>query len=688
MSGHRFTHKKRRAQIAPAELTEDSSEVDVMAQELTQLRLFRDTLLTPLAVTGTFNLQLDAEKQRLARQLWSGDYLESMAVLRESNPALVSVLRAQISSSHDRRATQQHLAVKERLVDGVLLCLARAQSMFNMPLVTAALSVLAEANQVPREFWLAMRAFFHGAVAVQSWVDGVLNVARDLRPPPEYEPLEGVAVGVFDNLSMRMNYGSYMREGGGGELKHMTNWFHCQLPRHLAPPTFDADAIFTQPNGMFARRSLSQFCRSFYWDSQEVAACRSNRWTKWLGAIRNGRHLQRPAVRPSWRPHKIYHPPIFDRLQSSYEDVRFELNKMRNAFPNMRFLFAAGDGLSLMRMNHLLASDADTYIHSSPAIIPIQGEHPHGLFHAMHCQWRLYRPFIMKCAKVVGNEQVKPDPGVSDLNVTRFFFLDVLTRAAGEYLNELVAGDPAADDPDDPSLFLPKAEPNVNFDWLCHFLHDAAFFILEFLESVRGFRSHEIDVLWREFFASAHTDTAHKTQYVGMAILRVFWGQALTPELDQLYHRIRSIPSGDHDGCGVGWDWAIEGLNGAIKSHVDMHVSEEQITKFVSNWALLEAVQREMRQVLYANRAERDWRGRDVDEDVRKLKEFFRTAIGSTWAEATRPTEVRKVTDGPDRQIRPWKEIERVMARRGTDAPHAYIRKYVVDMTLFYPWLP
>ena len=65
MSGHRFTHKKRRAQIAPAELTEDSSEVDVMAQELTQLRLFRDALLTPLAVTGTFNLQLDAEKQRL-----------------------------------------------------------------------------------------------------------------------------------------------------------------------------------------------------------------------------------------------------------------------------------------------------------------------------------------------------------------------------------------------------------------------------------------------------------------------------------------------------------------------------------------------------------------------------------------------------------------------------------------------
>ena len=100
-------------------------------------------------------------------------------------------------------------------------------------------------------------------------------------------------------------------------------------------------------------------------------------------------------------------------------------------------------------------------------------------------------------------------------------------------------------------------------------MHDAAFLVLEFLDSVRGFDSRKLDVLWREFFASAHTGTAHKTQYVGMAILRAFWGQALEPDLDALYHAMRCIPSGTHDGCGVGWDWACELLNGAIKSHVD-----------------------------------------------------------------------------------------------------------------------
>ena len=185
----------------------------------------------------------------------------------------------------------------------------------------------------------------------------------------------------------------------------------------------------------------------------------------------------------------------------------------------------------------------------------------------MHCQWRLFRPFIMKCAKVLGNDQIKEDPGVSDFNVHRFFLLNIVTPAAGEYLLEL-AQTPGGEDLDDASMIMAKAEANVNFDWLCHFLHDCAFFVLDFLQSVRGNDSAKLDVLWREFFSAAHTDTANKTQYVGMSIMRVFWGMGMVPELDALYHAIRTIPSGEHDGCGVGWDWMIEALNGAIKAHV------------------------------------------------------------------------------------------------------------------------
>ena len=610
MSAAGFTHRKRRAKVEPVA----ESEVDDVTAELQQLRLFRDQLMQPLETAGGFDLQRHSEKERLARQLWSGDFLQCMGELREANPALITVLSQQISNSYDRRASAEQLAKKDRRIDGVLISLSRAQSKFNMTAITAALSVLAEANQVPREFWLATCHFFAGPLATEAWTADLLNVARTLRPPPPYVQLEGVAAGAFDNLSMRMNYGSYVREGGGGELKHMTNWFYTTLPRNLAPATFDADAVFRR--GMFREdRSLSTFCRSFYLSHPDIAASRAGRWPKWLGRIKDGSLLHRPRVPPTWRPHKVYQPPIFDRLQSSYDDVREELNIMRAAFPTasfptLRFLFVGGDGLSLMRMNHLLASEPDVYLHSTPAIIPVQGEHPHGLFHGLHCQWRLFRPFIMKCAAVVGNEQVKEDRTVSDFNVSRFFFVDILTRACGEYLIELAGDNPAADW-DDPDLFIAKVEGNVNFEWLVHFLHDAAFWVVEFLDSVRGFDSRKIDVLWREFFASAHTGSAHKTQYVGMAILRAFWGQALESDLDELYHAMRCVPSGTHDGCGVGWDWVCELLNGAIKSHVDMHVSEEQIRKFISNWALLETVQRHLRDVLYANRAERYWRGRN-----------------------------------------------------------------------------
>ena len=209
--------------MAPAEAYSLEDVVDPITEELQALRLFRDDLLKPMDGTGTFNLMHGAEKVALAKRLWSGGYMESLVDLRENNASLVEVLHAQIANQHDRRATAQQLETKRRLVDGVLLCVSRAQSKFNMPLVTAALSVLAETNQVPREFWLAIRAFFHGPVAVEAWVDGLLTLARDLRPPPDYEKLPGVAIGVFDNLFMQWNYGSHMREGGGGERKDMTN---------------------------------------------------------------------------------------------------------------------------------------------------------------------------------------------------------------------------------------------------------------------------------------------------------------------------------------------------------------------------------------------------------------------------------------------------------------------------------
>ena len=305
----------------------------------------------------------------------------------------------------------------------------------------------------------------------------------------------------------------------------------------------------------------------------------------------------------------------------------------------------------------------------------------------MHCEWRLHRQFIMWCATEVRNSQVIEDPNVSVFNTHRFFFLNVLTRACAEYIN-FIAQTPGAPSLDDPVGFLAQAEANIDFAWVCHFLHDAGFFVLDFLQAVRGNESAKLDLLWREFFASAHSGTANNTQYVPMSIMRVFWGMALTPELSALYHKIRTLPNNKGNGSGVGWDMAIEMLNAAIKAHVEHRVSETQITQFVQSWALLECVQERMQNFLHPGHDPSARHMIDATPDVNKLVAKFKSVIGITWAAAIAPNVNSHVTQGPQRASRPWVEVRNVMARTGPDEPAAYVVSQVAPLTPFSAWLP
>ena len=121
-----------------------------------------------------------------------------------------------------------------------------------------------------------------------------------------------------------------------------------------------------------------------------------------------------------------------------------------------------------------------------------------------------------------------------------------------------------------------------------------------------------------------------------MSIMRVFRGMAMTPDLNELYHNVRTLPAGQYDGSGVGYDMKIENFNLAIKTHVDMHVSEPQLVNFSQDWASIESVQKAMRARMYSKREARHWRGRDARADIEQLKKHFRYKIGSTWALATR----------------------------------------------------
>ena len=55
-------------------------------------------------------------------------------------------------------------------------------------------------------------------------------------------------------------------------------------------------------------------------------------------------------------------------------------------------LMIGGDGLSYMRLIHRLAQDPRRYLETTPIVVPRMGENPHGLFHFMHGDWRIWAP--------------------------------------------------------------------------------------------------------------------------------------------------------------------------------------------------------------------------------------------------------------------------------------------------------
>ena len=119
--------------------------------------------------------------------------------------------------------------------------------------------------------------------------------------------------------------------------------------------------------------NMPAFCRLFFSDHDDILSNQRVRWQSFLKAARNGRLLSRPTTEPTWRPYKVYRPPIIGHLQSSYDDVEHEMNIMRAEHLSDWILFVAGDGLAITRVNHLLAFKPELYLDSNPAMIPIQG---------------------------------------------------------------------------------------------------------------------------------------------------------------------------------------------------------------------------------------------------------------------------------------------------------------------------
>ena len=231
---------RKRSSRAPVE-----ADVVVVQQqmEIAALRGHLDTLHAPLVINcpGVFNMDLGEHKRLLGDALWKGQFRASMEGLRAANPALVAVLTAQIKNNYHPkpRLREQAAATKRLQVDGILANLLRTRSQKAVTTVSASLTVLAEANCVSEEFRSATTCFFKGAFLSERWVGSFMPLARTLRPPPPSGSVPGVALVVFDNLTIKCNYGSYFKDGETGIKLDMTNWMWTPIPPSLAP-TFDA----------------------------------------------------------------------------------------------------------------------------------------------------------------------------------------------------------------------------------------------------------------------------------------------------------------------------------------------------------------------------------------------------------------------------------------------------------------
>eukprot|EP00965_Chrysotila_dentata_P210281 6185805-Pleurochrysis_carterae.AAC.1 len=278
----------------------------------------------------------------------------------------------------------------------------------------------------------------------------------------------------------------------------------------------------------------------------------------------------------------------------------------------------------------------------------------------MHAGWRLYIRLLRVCAVALfGLRQssvVLDDPPVRSYN-SSIYFLWRMTRAVSEYLL-YISQTAGGVDIDLPVEFGEAAAANIDLNWLFHFVYDYAYMVLEFKQSVRSGDSSKLDLLWREFFATGRTSTANKTHYIPMSIMRIFWANALHPDLARLYESMRSIPMSKREGSMVGWDCVVEWLNAAITEGVAHSVSEERIEEFIHMFPLLQENYTVLRAWLSHSAADEHTAFmKDMDKDVAKLKGFFIDKVGHDWATATRANSVSHLGIST-RSKTPWAEVK------------------------------
>ena len=321
---------------------------------------------------------MDRESDRLALidAMWRGDFVTSIGRFTATNKDLVFLFENIVDDvlGHAPRMREKLSTIPR--FEGVLSHLVRSRSQKRVPIEVAVLSVVFLLYSVPHFAWQAV-AQLTRAIMSWSWTVNLCDDAVERDPGPMYATLTGLTGAVFDNFQMNIGYGSYATQESKARIFQMTNWASVFLPAATAPGGGVDIIAMLRTGGIFRNDlALSDFLDLFSPVSVELLSNKRRRWSQCLERAAAGTLWCKEAYASPYPPTMFHwHNPIFDRLQSSYEDVNFELDLMRssNYHRYSHAIQIGGDGLSYMRLIHRLAQDPQRYLRTKPVIIPRLG---------------------------------------------------------------------------------------------------------------------------------------------------------------------------------------------------------------------------------------------------------------------------------------------------------------------------
>jgi hypothetical protein len=602
------------------------------------------------------------ERKRLIDWLWAGDFSDCTTEILEQNPELAEFIderttvarlptepRAKAAALRRRRTRHNFLA-------GVL---ARNRSRDFVPRHQLLLSIEAHASQMNVRFWDMLSSV--RVLLSRNWVHDLITEAMQSYPGCSYEQLDWVSAAVFDNYTTNFNYDARHTQETHGCKIDMTNWTTIFLPKATLPHVDlgilpGATPLQQAFKHGFNMESVVTLCTP---DHPDLVLFRRDRWRGSFEAIRERSYFHRPAYQPPQAHECFWQEPMPGVLQSSYADVEFELDKVRghDMHKDSKFLFIGGDGLAINRINHTLARKWGQYLNQYPVVIPVQGEHPHGTAHVLHMGWRPFWPMLQTILRGIDHSECVRDWAVSDYNDHDHAMCIVIEGVAQYFLHlDSLGGGP---DIDDLGPFNTACAINTDLEWLVRFLSDFGFLYWSFRQAVRSNDSATIDLVWRECISFMHTSESNKTQYAPMAVLRVFWSEALSPPLASIYHKNRTLSMLGLPGSNAGWDMWQEKGNLSIAMNV-VRPSQERIAKYMYELNFTGAVSKNLTKELMGQRKVAAAKMVKISNDVQLVVDFLCDKLGSSWAQALTPRQhrhARIIT--PPKSPRPWEAVER-----------------------------